>query len=279
VSGRPLPRERVRRTAQTLWRRALLARGTDVTAAVTERSCLVLAPHPDDESLGCGATIARKRTAGTRVTVAFAADGRSSHPASRQVSADELARRRAAEGRRACRILGVPDAEVHVLGLPDRTLAARQAELTRCLDQLIAAVAPAEILVASHLDHNVDHQALAQALYAGQQWRRPGLLVAEYPVWFWADGPWRLREGRRSLRARLSSFAADPMIALRDLRPWLVDTSGFLALKREAIMAHSTQTENVTGEEDWQILGDTFISDFLRPVEVFFPVPSPLGAR
>jgi LmbE family N-acetylglucosaminyl deacetylase len=277
----PLPpaRKGARRATQALWRRGIVARGTDVTQAVTGRSCLVLAPHPDDESLGCGATIARKRAAGTRVTVAFAADGRSSHPSSRQVSQDELVRRRAAEGRSACRILGVPDAEVHVLGLPDRTLGARQAELTRCLDQLIAAVCPEEILVASRLDHNVDHQALAQALYAGQQWRRPGVVVAEYPVWFWADGPWPLREGPRSPWTRMTAFVAEPVATLRSLCPWLVDTSGFLTRKREAIMAHRTQTENLTGEEDWNTLGDAFISQFLRPVEVFFPVHLPLGER
>jgi hypothetical protein len=42
------------------WHRALQAMGTDVTAASAHRSCLVLAPHLDDETLGCGATILRR---------------------------------------------------------------------------------------------------------------------------------------------------------------------------------------------------------------------------
>ena len=48
-----------------LWR--LLAwKATDVTAATAGRSCVILAPHPDDETLGCGGLAMRKRAAGAR---------------------------------------------------------------------------------------------------------------------------------------------------------------------------------------------------------------------
>jgi GlcNAc-PI de-N-acetylase len=49
--------------------------GTDVTHSAARRSCVVIAPHPDDETLGAGATIMRKVDAGTPVHVVVATDG------------------------------------------------------------------------------------------------------------------------------------------------------------------------------------------------------------
>src|SRR4051812_37624433 len=41
---------------------------------------IVFAPHQDDEALGCGAVIARKRNDGGAVHVVFLTDGSASHP-------------------------------------------------------------------------------------------------------------------------------------------------------------------------------------------------------
>src|SRR5687767_3222241 len=90
-----------------LWRAAVSGAARDETAVSTTRRLLVLAPHPDDETIGCGATILRRRAAGTAVRVVVATDGRLSHR-SAEVTPDELARIRAAEFREACSRLGVP---------------------------------------------------------------------------------------------------------------------------------------------------------------------------
>ena len=50
-------------------------KGRDLTEAFARRSTLVLAPHPDDETLACGATILHKRARGTRVHIVIATDG------------------------------------------------------------------------------------------------------------------------------------------------------------------------------------------------------------
>lgn len=59
-----------------VWQRATHAAAIDRTATTADRPCLVLAPHADDETLRCGALIARKRASGTPVWVVVATDGR-----------------------------------------------------------------------------------------------------------------------------------------------------------------------------------------------------------
>ena len=78
------------------WRRQLLSSAVDVTDPSTGRSCVVVATHPGDETLSAGATIARKRAAGTSVHVVVVTDGRHGSP-SRYLRPRELAARRALE--------------------------------------------------------------------------------------------------------------------------------------------------------------------------------------
>ena len=60
------------------------------------RSVLVVAAHPDDESLGCGGAIARLAAQGSIVRVAFMSDGISSRPSSTGSQERELASRQQA---------------------------------------------------------------------------------------------------------------------------------------------------------------------------------------
>lgn len=73
------------------------------------QNVLVLAPHPDDESLGCGGTLRRISADGGRVDVLFMTRGQRGlepgSPTSQPVEQD-LAERRTAEAEAACRLLG-----------------------------------------------------------------------------------------------------------------------------------------------------------------------------
>ena len=84
------------------------------------RATLVVAPHPDDESIGCGGLIAMLRERGVAVSVVLVSDGTMSHPNS---IAWPPARRRALrvqEMRSALTVLAVQDAgALHELGYPD----------------------------------------------------------------------------------------------------------------------------------------------------------------
>lgn len=71
------------------------------------RSVLVIAPHPDDEILGCGGTLVQLAEEQTRITVFVATDGEATRGSVH--SPKETRRRRRAETRAGCAVLGVDD--------------------------------------------------------------------------------------------------------------------------------------------------------------------------
>jgi LmbE family N-acetylglucosaminyl deacetylase len=88
---------------------------------------LVIAPHPDDETLGAGGVIATARQRGWSVTVVFVTSGdgfwqavrKRGEPFPTPEAMREYGQRRVAEARRASSALGVPAKDVIFLGFPD----------------------------------------------------------------------------------------------------------------------------------------------------------------
>lgn len=84
---------------------------------------LVVAPHPDDETLGCGAAISAALASGRRVIVVLLTNGENSHPRSRTYPPDVLAALRRQEMAGALEALtaksGAEAPSVHALHLPD----------------------------------------------------------------------------------------------------------------------------------------------------------------
>jgi LmbE family N-acetylglucosaminyl deacetylase len=257
-----------------LWRTRVLRTALDVTNEVARTSCLVLAPHPDDESLGCGATIARKRALGTSVRVVVAADGRTSHRSAR-ISPDDLAARRAAEARDACRLLGVLDTDVVLLGYEDETLGERRSELAAVIARELDEFAPDEVRLPSGRDWHPDHQALRGALADALRGRSDPPRVREHPVWLWIHGPWDASPDGPWVRLRPVPFVTGFFRRSSWSMAEAVSTAGFLDVKRQALLAHRSQTSNLTGEDDWAVLDATFLAAFLLANEISFPVSAP----
>lgn len=164
-----------------LWRailaaRSLAGRGPVILAPGAQR-LLVVAPHPDDETIGCGGTLAMLagRGADVRVVVATAGEASVASPATEPATA--AARR--AEATNACAELGVPSPLF--LGLPDGGLGAQLDGLTDLLTREVARLDPQAIFVPWPLDDHPDHRAVAAAL-AGVD-LRPDVEVWGYEVW------------------------------------------------------------------------------------------------
>jgi LmbE family N-acetylglucosaminyl deacetylase len=138
-------------------------------AAPTARRVLVLCPHPDDESVGCGGTMAVLSAAGAAVHVVYATDGEATRGGAESMA--EIARKRQGEATAACKILGTE--LVTFLSLPDGALHEHQSELQDRLSAMLSAVAPEMVLLPWFGDHHRDHRSLDEAFAA---------VVADHPV-------------------------------------------------------------------------------------------------
>ncbi|TPG42894.1 PIG-L family deacetylase [Sphingomonas koreensis] len=123
----------------------------------------VIAPHPDDEVLGCGGTIARLTAGGAEVHVVIATRGRPPQFSESYMAAVM------AEAETAHRLLGVT--QTHRLDLPAAALDAMPAaEINARLGECLDAIAPDTLFIPFVGDIHLDHQA---CFTAAMVWARP----------------------------------------------------------------------------------------------------------
>jgi N-acetylglucosamine malate deacetylase 1 len=112
---------------------------------------LIVAPHPDDEVLGCGGTIARLTEAGREVHVAIVTTGTPPR------FSPEQAKTVRAEAAVSHKMLGV--AQTHWLDLPAAELdRVPHADLNAAIARVFAAVRPSTAFVPFVGDVHLDHQ-------------------------------------------------------------------------------------------------------------------------
>jgi LmbE family N-acetylglucosaminyl deacetylase len=256
---------RARPVLRRIHRRLLSVIARDVTERVAGRSALVVAPHPDDETIGCGATIARKRAAGARVEVVVVADGGDVAAGSSAARAAVVSRR-AAECHEACRRLGVPAEAIHLLGFPDGSVAPHTAEVSARLRSIVETFQPDDVLAPCAIDAHPDHRAVAEAV---DDLRQDALAEADllaYPVWFWNRWAWL---DRRSTPTRdAASLLWKPLLATFRLHARVVRTDQFAEQKRFALAAHESQVGHDERLRDG--LDPDWLQTFLGRDELFF---------
>jgi LmbE family N-acetylglucosaminyl deacetylase len=120
---------------------------------------LVVAPHPDDEAIGCGGAICLHVARGNRVSVAFLTSG---ELGLKHLARDEAWRVREEEARRAGRILGV--AEMRFLRCPDWGLNESKADTAGMLQPVLDEEKPELIFFPHPQESHPDHQSAAELL-------------------------------------------------------------------------------------------------------------------
>ncbi|BBZ45347.1 acetylglucosaminylphosphatidylinositol deacetylase [Mycobacterium parmense] len=168
---------------------------------------VVVAPHPDDETLGLGATCAQLAASGIDVQVVSASDGGAAVPGATPSERYRLETTRKHELARATDLLGVRPPTS--LGLPDGELADHEDRLADLLTEILAATPGTWCAATWRVDGHPDHEAVGRA--AATACARTGDTLLEYPVWMWhwatpADAavPWE-----RACAVRLSGWAVE----------------------------------------------------------------------
>lgn len=157
--------------------------GTD--ALLGEGGAVIVAPHPDDESLGCSALIATAVAEGRDVKVVIVSDGVGSHPSSKTYPPARLRELREGEARQAVAELGLDDRNLTFLRLPDRYVPNQGAEAdaaAEAIARLCREARATALFVTWREDPHCDHKA-AYAIARAAQRRSEGVRLYEYSVW------------------------------------------------------------------------------------------------
>jgi LmbE family N-acetylglucosaminyl deacetylase len=270
----------IRAAARRVLDRRMMRRTVPIDAATVARPAMVLAPHPDDETLGCGGLIAIKRDAGVPVTVVFLTDGSSSH--ADLIDRAVLASRRHGEAAEACRILGVDDDAVVFLPFTDGALTAATAAATDRVAELFATSGATQLILPHRHEPPADHEVvptIADAALAAVGRRVQALM---FPVWMWDQWPWTnplsAPRGRNSKR-QIARTLLTGGLGLRASSQFThhVDVARVLDRKRAALAAHASQMSRADDRQEWMTLTDVAGGDWVRqltgPTEFYTAEP------
>jgi LmbE family N-acetylglucosaminyl deacetylase len=193
---------------------------------------LIISPHADDETLGCGGLIATACDLGLRPRVAYLTDGAGSHSGSIAWPPTRLAAQRRREALNALAVLGVRATDTLFLDWPDgRPYRADQTAYDRTLRDLMAwarSLNPSSIWAPLAEEPHCDHQAAWDLANVVRDGLRAPCALMEYIVWGWKDA---------DLAAR---HEADRVFAL--------DCVAYIDRRRQALAQHTTQLGALIGD-------------------------------
>lgn len=235
------------------------------------KSVLVVAPHPDDETLGCGGAIALLQSLECRVNVLVISDGTMSHPRSRQYPAAKLRSLREGETRTATATLGIEASAVDFLRLPDGAVPTPEmpdfsVAVEMCRDR-ITAIKPDIVFLPWRYDPHPDHRATWQIVHyaiVGAHGCAPlhpqnSPRFIEYPIWDWDE-------------TQRSDLATGDRITA-----WRLDISDVVEVKKQAIAAYRSQTTNLIDDDPEGFrLTPEMLANFTRNWEVYIEEDPPL---
>lgn len=211
---------------------------------------LVVAPHADDETLGCGGLLATLAAAGAPAHVVFVSDSASAGWSDAASSAERADVRRT-EARAALAELGLRADQATFLDAPDGELdrlpLEAQARVLPRFAAVIAAVRPRDLFLPFLGEGSTEHDAATWLAREALSLAGAAPTVWEYPVWAW----WNALRLRRQW--------------LRGAETFSLDVSSALPAKRRALARHASQLPRLPA---------ALAAAATTPVELYFRRPA-----
>jgi LmbE family N-acetylglucosaminyl deacetylase len=219
------------------------------------QSILIVAPHSDDETLGCGGAIALLRQLDVPVQVLIVSDGTKSHPNSLTHPSQVLQKLREQESLAALNILGVAAEAVTFWGLPDGAVdvSLQSKQVILLAKQYLKDLQPSIMFLPWRKDPHRDHRASWQLLTTASQNSVNLPRIIEYPIWDW------------DIKKRDN--------VTESINYWQLDISSVLELKQKAIALYRSQIGDLINDDpDGFRLTPEMLQNFVQPWEIYLEV-------
>lgn len=165
---------------------------------------LVIAPHPDDEAIGCGGTLCNHAVRGDHIVVVFLTSG---ELGLRKVSRNRARKIREAEAAKSQKILGI--AALHFLRLPDWNVSKQISNAANLLRPILKREKPGMIYLPHSAEWHPDHKAalpIVRAAIRGSGLAAPD--VRAYEVWTPITEPHHIEDVTRMMTRKLRAVRA-----------------------------------------------------------------------
>lgn len=150
---------------------------------------VIIAPHPDDEVIGCAGLIQTLIEQGIPPHVIILTGGEGAHRECCDVDKYEIKKERRVLALRAAETLGLPISYIHFLDYPDEHIHISCLE-TEVLDKIIMELSPKSIFVphwGEGMDDHINTAEIVKKLIADKN-----IPIYEYCVWMWYYNVWNL---------------------------------------------------------------------------------------
>jgi LmbE family N-acetylglucosaminyl deacetylase len=218
---------------------------------ISKKNLLIIAPHPDDETFGCGGLITQKIQNGANVSILFLTNGEKSLQSVPEAKLKQMRRESAIS---AAKLFGVSKRNIHWMDLPDGAISRLGIpafdDARDNLLKIIQTLEVEEVYATHYLDGWSDHIAAYEL--ALEALKKSGQEIDLYLYWVWA---WYY-------------LGIKQIVSLPWNRIFLLPIQSVFDKKQKALQAYYN-AKTPTGEPYIGNLPKMFLKAFEWPYEVF----------